>query len=88
MKSYETPKNFTELSVGDIKVFSVGQTGDELVVYGEDTPEYELRVFVQDQQLVGGILSGNTKEKTKLKNAVFNHISIDEFKKEFPNLKA
>lgn len=87
-KTYETPKNFTELSIGDIKVFSVGQTGDELVVYGEDTPEYELRVFVQDGKLVGGILSGNTKEKTKLKNAVFNHLSIDEFKKEFPNLKA
>lgn len=87
LKSYETPKNFTELSIGDIKVFSVGQANDDLEMWSDDGEDYELRIFVEEGKVVGAILTGNTKAKTKLKKAVFDHISLDELKKEFPNLQ-
>lgn len=86
LKTYETPKNFTELSIGDIEIFSVGQNKDEGQILTEEEEDRRVRIFLEEDKIVGGILVGNTKAKGKLKKLVFNGANLTEVKEIFPNL--
>lgn len=75
---YEMPKLFTSLDIGDINIFSCGEVSNYDEIYKYDDEESHHRIYIKDNKAVGGVLEGNTKEKNKIKNLVFNHSEVDE----------
>lgn len=59
--TYEDPKLFTKLDIGEMEIFSAGKiTGDEIYAYDEGKEHH--RLYAEDGILVGVVLYGNTKK--------------------------
>ncbi len=86
---YTGPKLFTNLQIGNIKLFSVGNIKDFDNVYEYEDREKEIhhKLFTTDGKLTGGILFGDIKNMGKLKNGVNEKVSIDSYLKEEPLFK-
>lgn len=68
--SYELPQPSTLLDIGGFKVFSVGDiSGEKQTLIYKDKDAFH-KVFIQDDKLVGGVLTGDIKKMVKLKKAV------------------
>ncbi|MCI5839358.1 MAG: FAD-dependent oxidoreductase [Peptoniphilaceae bacterium] len=76
---YETPKLFTFLNIGNIKVFSAGENKDVIEEKREDENGI-YKIFKRDGKIVGGILWNNTKYMNDLKKVVFEGKDLKETK--------
>lgn len=80
-ESYIQPKPFSTLLLGDIKLFSAGMnSGDGVTEESEEKDGKIYKLFKKDDSYVGGILWGDIKYQTDVKNIVFNGKDIAETK--------
>jgi nitrite reductase (NADH) large subunit len=81
LMEYTGPKLFTNLQIGNIKLFSVGNIKDFDKVYEYEDKDKEIhhKLFTTDNKLTGGILFGDIKNMVKLKNGVNEKVSIDSY---------
>lgn len=80
-ETYEKPKPFSTLMIGNIKVFSAGMTsgeGIEEMKAKKDGNIYKL--FKKDGKFVGGILWNDIKMQNDVKDLVFNGKNLEETK--------
>ncbi|MDO5713789.1 MAG: FAD-dependent oxidoreductase [Tissierellia bacterium] len=75
---YEQPKLFTNLEIGDIRIFSCGDVTHYDEIYQFDSGDDHHRVFVENNKIVGGILDGDIKERNKIKKLVFSQSDVRE----------
>ncbi len=82
-KTYDQPKQFTNLRIGDIQIYSAGDITnfDQVYEYIDDDKDNHHKLFVLDQRIMGVILYGDLKEMNNVKNAVMNHINIEDYLK-------
>lgn len=75
--TYDDPKLFTKLDIGEIEVFSCGNVmeGD---VYFYDDGDVHHRLFAKDGKVTGVILYHDTKAMTTYRKLVENHADIEE----------
>ncbi|MCF6462635.1 NAD(P)/FAD-dependent oxidoreductase [Clostridium sp. Cult1] len=78
---YTEAKLFTSLSLGDIKLFSVGDIKDfdKVYEYKDENDGIHHKLFTTEGKLTGGILFGDTKSMGKLKKAVTENTDIDSY---------
>lgn len=79
--TYEKPKPFSTLIIGNIKVFSAGMTsgeGIEEMKAEKDGNIYKL--FKKDGKFVGGILWNDIKMQNDVKDLVFNGKNLEDTK--------
>ena len=80
-KSYEQPKPFSTLMIGDIKLFSAGQnSGDGIEEVKKEDGEKIYKLFKNGDDFVGGILWGDIKYQTDVKKIVFEEVDPKETK--------
>lgn len=80
-ESYKQPKPFSTLMLGDIKLFSAGMNSGEGI--SEEKKEIDgniYKLFKKDGSYVGGILWGDIKYQTDVKNIVFEGKDLSETK--------
>lgn len=80
-ETYEKPKPFSTLMIGNIKVFSAGMTsgeGIEEIKTEKDGNIYKL--FKKDGKFVGGILWNDIKIQNDVKDLVFNGKNLEDTK--------
>lgn len=80
-ETYEKPKPFSTLMIGNIKVFSAGMTsgeGIEEIKAEKDGNIYKL--FKKDGKFVGGILWNDIKMQNDVKDLVFNGKNLEDTK--------
>lgn len=80
-ETYEKPKPFSTLMIGNIKVFSAGMTsgeGIEEMKAEKDGNIYKL--FKKDGKFVGGILWNDIKMQNDVKDLVFNGKNLEDTK--------
>lgn len=80
-ETYEKPKPFSTLMIGNIKVFSAGMTsgeGIEEIKAEKDGNIYKL--FKKDGKFVGGILWNDIKMQNDVKDLVFNGKNLENTK--------
>lgn len=80
-ETYEKPKPFSTLMIGNIKVFSAGMTsgeGIEEMKAEKDGNIYKL--FKKDGKFVGGILWNDIKMQNDVKDLVFNGKNLEDNK--------
>lgn len=80
-ETYEKPKPFSTLMIGNIKVFSAGMTsgeGIEEMKAEKDGNIYKL--FKKDCKFVGGILWNDIKMQNDVKDLVFNGKNLEDTK--------
>ncbi len=81
---YNHPKLFTNLQIGDIKLFSAGTIDDFDKVYEEKNEEKGIfnKIFAKKGKIVGAILFGELKDVNNLRNAVMSKVNVDEYIKD------
>ena len=80
-ESYIQPKPFSTLLLGDIKLFSAGMNSGEGVTEESEEKDGKIyKLFKKDDSYVGGILWGDIKYQTDVKNIVFNGKYVAETK--------
>lgn len=86
---YTGPKLFTNLQIGKIKLFSVGDIKDfdRVYEYKDEDQDINHRLFTKDGKLVGGILFGDIKDMNKLKKAVYENLEIESYLENNPEFK-
>ena len=71
-KVYETPKPFSSLLLGDIKLFSAGlNSGDNIEEIKKEDGDKIYKLFKKGDDFVGGILYKDIKFQNDVKNIVF-----------------
>lgn len=80
---YNQPKIFTNLQIGDIKLFSAGTINDhdKLYEYKDDEKDVHLKIFTKEGKIIGTILFGDIKDMNNLRNAVISKEDIEEYLK-------
>lgn len=80
-KSYEQPKPFSTLMLGDIKLFSAGQnSGEGIEEVKKEDGEKIYKLFKNGDEFVGGILWGDIKYQMDVKKIVFEGVNPKETK--------
>lgn len=79
VEAYSNPSTFTNLRVGDIQIFSVGDVLDYEKVYEYKEDDSHHKLFVKDNRLSGAILSGDLSQQNSLRNAVINRMTLDDY---------
>lgn len=93
-QGYEGSVLSTQLKVSGVDLFSVGVIHDKgssnqtLKIYDEVQGVYKKVVF-QDQRIIGAVLFGDTKERTKLLDMILKHQDVSDLEKVslFPQAK-
>ncbi|NLC04782.1 MAG: NAD(P)/FAD-dependent oxidoreductase [Tissierellia bacterium] len=80
---YKQAKLFTTLSIGDIKVFSVGNIldYDEFYEFKDISKDIHYKLYINYGKIIGAILFGNISEMNNIRNAVFSKMEIQEYLK-------
>lgn len=80
-KTYERPKAFSSLLIGDIKIFSAGMNSGEGVEELKEEKDGKIyKLFKKDGNFVGGILAGDIKYQMDVKKIVFDGVDPAETK--------
>lgn len=80
-ETYEKPKPFSSLLLGDIKIFSAGMSsGDGIEEIKEEKDGNTYKLFKKDNDYVGGILAGDLKYQMDVKKIVFEGVDPKETK--------
>lgn len=77
MSSYDTPKLFTNLMIGDIKLFSAGFNDSE-DVWSEEADGAIKKLFFKDGVIIGGILYKDTKKMGTINKLLAEKASKEE----------
>lgn len=79
---YIKPSIFTNLQIGNIKLFSAGciDEFDKVYEYKEEQGIHH-KLFVKEEKLVGAILFGDLSKMNGVRNAVVSNMNIDEYLK-------
>jgi nitrite reductase (NADH) large subunit len=93
-QGYEGSVLSTQLKISGIDLFSVGVIHDKdssnqsIKIYDEVERVYKKVVF-QDQRIIGAVLFGDTKERTKLQDMILKHQDVSDLEKVslFPKAK-
>ena len=71
-KTYQTPKPFSSLLLGDIKLFSAGfNSGEAIEEIKKEDGEKIYKLFKKGEDFVGGILYKDIKFQNDVKKIVF-----------------
>lgn len=81
-EEYINPSIFTNLHIGNVKLFSAGIIDNSQKIYEYKTEELHHKIFVDQGKIVGAILFGDISKVNKLRNAVVANIDIEEYLKE------
>lgn len=79
---YTNPNIFTNLQLGNVKLFSAGIINDSEKTYEYKTDDIHHKIFVKEGKIVGAILFGDLNKVNKIRNAVFANIDIEDYLKE------
>lgn len=84
MEEYTSPKPYTKLEIGDIKLFSAGDVKnfDRVLEYKDDEKGIHHKLFVTDDNITGAILYGDISGMIKIKNAVVKNLKLEEYLKD------
>nr|WP_263326452.1 nitrite reductase large subunit NirB [Neobacillus sp. Marseille-Q6967] len=93
-KGYEGSVLSTQLKISDVELFSVGMIHDKdpsihsLKIFDEAGGVYKKVVF-QNHRIIGAVLLGDTKERTRLLNMIFKQLDVMDVEKVllFPEVK-
>lgn len=82
-KTYEVPKLFSTLKIGDINVFSAGDivNYDRILEYRDDLKDIHHKLFTKDGKIIGAILFGDLQGLNTIRNGVFNQIRVESYLK-------
>ncbi len=86
-QEYVKPSIFTNLQMGDIKLFSAGIIDDFDKVYEYKTADIHHKIFVKDKKMVGAILFGELSKMNNIRNAVVLNTQIDDYLKDDDSFK-
>ncbi len=78
-KEYSLPEAATMLSIGDIKMFSVGKVNDTQRSITIKSEDHMHKLFIDNGKLVGGVLFGDIKKMIALKKAVNKNKDISNY---------
>lgn len=81
-QEYLHPKIFTDLQIGNVKLFSAGVIDDNDKTYEYKTDDVHHKLFVKDGKIVGAILFGDLAKMNKVRNAVLAQTEVDEYVKQ------
>lgn len=80
-ETYEKPKPFSTLMIGNIKVFSAGMTSGEGIEEMKTEKDGNIyKLFKKDGKFVGGILWNDIKMQNDVKDLVFNGKNLEDTK--------
>lgn len=80
-ETYEKPKPFSTLMIGNIKVFSAGMTSGEGIEEMKTEKDGNIyKLFKKDGKFVGGILWNDIKIQNDVKDLVFNGKNLEDTK--------
>lgn len=80
-ETYEKPKPFSTLMIGNIKVFSAGMTsGEGIEEMKAEKDDNIYKLFKKDGKFVGGILWNDIKMQNDVKDLVFNGKNLEDTK--------
>lgn len=84
MEEYISPKPYTKLEIGDIKLFSAGDVKDfdRVLEYKDDKKGIYHKLFATDENITGAILYGDISGMIKIKNAVVKNLKLEEYLKD------
>lgn len=79
--AYDQPKIFTNLQIGDIKIFSAGdiEDFDKVYEYKDNDNDIHHKLFTKNGKIIGVILFGDLKDMNSLRNAVISKLDIKEY---------
>lgn len=80
-EEYTKPSIFTNLQIGDVKLFSAGTINDSDRVYEYKTENTHQKVFVKEGKIIGAILFGDLGKINKIRTAVVSNTNIEEYLK-------
>lgn len=78
-EEYINPSIFTNLQIGNIKLFSAGKVDDYDNIYEYKEENSHHKIFVKEGKIVGGILFGDLGKMNKIRKAVVSNIDIEEY---------
>ncbi len=81
-QEYTNPNIFTNLRIGNIKLFSAGIIDDFDEAYEYKEEDIHNKIFVKEGKIVGSILFGDLSKMNIIRKAVVSNESIKEFLKE------
>lgn len=82
-KEYTSPKPYTKLEIGDLKLFSAGNVKEYDKVYEyKEGKDIHHKIFTNKDRITGGILFGDIKEMFKLLKAILDKTYIYDYLKE------
>lgn len=81
-QEYTNPNIFTNLRIGNIKLFSAGIIDDFDEAYEYKEEDIHNKIFVKEGKIVGSILFGDLSKMNIIRKAVVSNENIKEFLKE------
>lgn len=78
-ESYTNPSVFTNLRIGDIQMFSIGDVVDFDKVYEYKEEKAHHKLFVTENLITGAILTGDLSQQNSIRNAVLNNQSLEDY---------
>ncbi len=79
---YTNPNIFTNLQIGNVKLFSAGIINDSEKTYEYKSEDVHHKIFVKGGKIVAAILFGDLSKVNKIRNAVFTNTGIEDYLKE------
>lgn len=81
---YVQPKIFTNLKIGNVKLFSAGVINDfdKVYEYKDEKKHIHHKIYTKEGKIQGVILFGDLKEMNNLRNAVVSKKNVDEYLKD------
>lgn len=70
---------FTNLQIGDVKLFSAGKIDDYDSLYEYKDGDKHHKIFAKQGKIQGAILFGELKKMNKIRNAVVSNMDIKEY---------
>lgn len=78
-QEFVKPSIFTNLQIGDVKLFSAGIIDDYDSVYEYKEEDKHQKIFVKENKIVGAVLFGDLKKMNTIRNSVVSNIEISDY---------
>lgn len=86
-QEYTNPNIFTNLRIGNIKLFSAGIIDDFDEAYEYKEEDVHNKIFVKEGKIVGAILFGDLSKMNIVRKAVVSNEKVEEFLKDNNNFQ-
>lgn len=81
-QEYVNPKIFTDLRIGDIKLFSAGRVDDSDRTYEYKSDNIHHKLFIKGGKIVGAILFGDLTKMNRARKAVLERTDVKDYLRE------